>query len=256
MPGAAVDAPRGRMCAAAAALTLLPLLWLPCARDAGAGGWALPPLVDEAAGLGNGWRVVTLPTQKPPITRYTAERVQGRQVLRVEADASYGNLAYAVPGVDAPRRLTWRWHVPQPNADVDLRHKAGDDSPAKVCLSFDLPMSAVPFVERQLLRLARSRTGENLPAATLCWVWAGTEPHGTRLDNAYTRRVRYIVLRNGQDAPGQWHSESRDVAADFLRAFGDESATVPPLTAVIVAGDADNTGGRSLAHVADLAFAP
>ncbi|MBK8864674.1 MAG: DUF3047 domain-containing protein [Betaproteobacteria bacterium] len=144
----------------------------------------------------------------------------------------------------------------QPNAAADLRSKSGDDTAVKVCLSFDLPMSAVPFVERQLLRLARSRTGENLPAATLCWVWAGTEAHGARLDNAYSRRVRTIVLRNGSDAPGRWHSESRDVAADFLRAFGDESATVPPLTAVIVAGDADNTGARSVAHVADLAFAP
>ena len=70
------------------------------------------------------------------------------------------------------------------------------------------------------------------------------------------RRVRTIVLRNGSDAPGHWQRESRDVAADFLRAFGDESATVPPLTAVIVAGDADNTGARSVTHVANLSFAP
>ena len=49
---------------------------------------------------------------------------------------------------------------------------------------------------------------------------------------------------------------SRDVAADFRRAFGGESATVPPLTAVIVAGDADNTGGRSVAFVAGLSFEP
>lgn len=117
-------------------------------------------------------------------------------------------------------------------------------------------LPAAVVIALALLRLARSRTGENLPAATLCWVWAGAEERGALLDNAYSRRVRFIVLRNGHDAPGQWQPESRDVAADFLRAFGDESPTVPPLTAAIVAGDADNTGARSLAHVADLVFAP
>jgi hypothetical protein len=252
MPGAGVDVSSGRVRRAAAVLAL-PLL---CATAAGAGAVTLPPLVDERGGLGQGWRVATLPEQKPPATRYAAERVAGLQALRVQADASYGNLVHDLPGVAAPRTLRWAWHLQQPNAAADLRTKSGDDSAAKVCLSFDLPLSAVPFVERQLLRLARSRSGEELPAATLCWVWAGPEERGALLDNAYSRRVRYVVLRNGSDAPGRWQVESRDVAADFLRAFGDETRSVPPLVAVIVAGDADNTGARSLAHVADLAFAP
>ncbi|HSM23210.1 MAG TPA: DUF3047 domain-containing protein [Rubrivivax sp.] len=250
MPGAGVEVAGGWSLRASLVGALIGM------AAPGAGAVTLPPLVSETGGLGSGWRVVTLPAQKPPVTRYTAERVDGRHALRVEAAASYGNLVYVLPGVAAPRSLRWAWRVQQPNAAADLRTKGGDDSAAKVCLSFDLPLDAVPFVERQLLRLARSRTGENLPAATLCWVWAGPEERGALLDNAYSRRVRYIVLRNANDTPGQWQSESRDVAADFLRAFGDESPTVPPLTAVIVAGDADNTGGRSLAHVAELAFAP
>ena len=32
--------------------------------------------------------------------------------------------------------------------------------------------------------------------------------------------------------------------------------SLPPLVAVIVAGDADNTGGHSIAHVSGLRFAP
>jgi hypothetical protein len=42
------------------------------------------------------------------------------------------------------------------------------------------------------------------------------------------------------------------VAADFLRAFGDEAREVPPVSAVAVAGDADNTGAHSVAFVAGL----
>ena len=43
--------------------------------------------------------------------------------------------------------------------------------------------------------------------------------------------------------------------ADFQRAFGDESPTLPPLVAVSLAGDADNTGGHTLAYIAGLSFA-
>jgi hypothetical protein len=76
------------------------------------------------------------------------------------------------------------------------------------------------------------------------------------VDNAYSRRVRYIVLRSAADAADTWMDERRDVAADFALAFGDEAPQPPPVTALIVAGDADNTGGRSVAFVADLRLEP
>jgi hypothetical protein len=225
---------------------------------AAASAATLGPLV-QAGAPGPGWRVANLPQQKMPATRYTAEAVDGREALRVQADASYGNLVHELPPGDAPRLLQWSWRLQQPNTAVDLRTKAGDDSAVKVCMSFDLAADRVPFVERQLLRLARSRAGQALPAATLCWVWGQAEPVGAVLPNAYTRRVRYLVLRNAQSATGVWLDEKRDVAADFRRAFGDEVAAgepLPPLTAVIVAGDADNTGGSSVAHVAGLRAEP
>ena len=215
----------------------------------------LPPLV-AGKGLGAGWRVANLPEQKPPATRYSAETVGARAALRLDAQASYGNLLHAWPGGAAPARLQWAWRVEVPNPGTDLRGKPGDDVAAKVCLSFDLPLAQVPFGERTLLRLARSRTGQNLPAATLCWVWGGPEAAGSVIDNAFSRRVRYVVLRTAADANGTWFEETRDIAADFRRAFGDEAQTLPPLSAVLVGADADNTGGQSLAYLADLRFLP
>jgi len=211
----------------------------------------LPPLV-----VGNIWRVANLPEQKPPVTRYSAETVGERAALRLDAQASYGNLLHALPGVAAPARLQWAWRLQQANPGTDLRGKPGDDVAAKVCMSFDLPLAQVPFGERTLMRLARSRTGQNLPAATLCWVWGGPEAAGSFIDNAFSRRVRYVVLRTSADASGVWFEESRDIAADFRRAFGDEAQQMPPLTAVLVGADADNTGATSVAHIAGLRFAP
>jgi hypothetical protein len=90
----------------------------------------------------------------------------------------------------------------------------------------------------------------------LCWVWGGREPRVSFVDNDFTRRVRYVVLRNAADPAGTWFDESRDVAADFQRTFGDESAVLPPVIAVLVGGDADNTGMHSIAHVGSLRFEP
>ena len=226
---------------------------------------ALPsPLVEagpEGLRTGAGWRLAALPQQDIPATRYTPERTPdaaaaGGEVpaLRIEADRSYGNWVHELAQAPLPARLRWRWRVQQANPGVDLAKKAGDDSPAKVCLSFDWPLDRVPFLERQLLRLARSQTGQDLPAATLCWVWGGAEAVGTALDNPYSRRVRVIVLRNAAQAGSTWYDEDRDVAADLRSSFGDElgGAPLPAVTALIVAGDADNSGQRSLAHVAGL----
>lgn len=226
------------------------------AGSALAQGRAPSELVQVSAGqaaLGQGWRVLTLPQQKPPVTQYSAEVLDSRAALRIDARASYGNVAHALAG-PAPAMLRWSWRVDQPNTSADLKRKPGDDSPAKVCLSFDLALEQVPFLERELLRFARTRSAEPLPAATLCWAWGHAETTGSVVPNPYTRRVRYIVLRTQADAPGRWFDEVRDVAADFRSAFGDESATVPPVSAVLVGGDADNTGARSLAFVSGLRF--
>lgn len=217
---------------------------------------ALAPLVQGGA-VQPPWRVVGLPQQAKPLTQFSAETVQGREAVRVQTNGSYGNLVHDWPADAAtPRRLRWSWRLQQPNPQADLRQKAGDDTPVKVCLSFDLPLARVPFVERQLLQLARSRASQDLPAATLCWVWAGGEAKGALIDNAFSRRVRYMVLRNRQDPLQAWVDESRDIAADFQSAFGDEGPELPPLGAVIVGGDADNTGAHSVAHVAALRTEP
>lgn len=213
---------------------------------------ALLPLVAVAADDGwPGWRPGLLPKQTLPVTRFAAEP---EGVLRVEAEGSYGNRVKETPG--AGRFLAWRWRLDQPLAAPDLRRKEGDDAALKVCAMYDLPLDALPFWERQKMRLARSLSGEALPAATLCYVWDPTLPAGTLLPNAYTPRLRWIVLRGQGEALGAWQEERRDLRADFLRAFGDEAKEPPPLAALAVGADADNTGGRSSGRLTEPKLLP
>ena len=77
---------------------------------------------------------------------------------------------------------------------------------------------------------------------------------GTELPNAFTKRMRYLVLDSANSPLQHWVSHSRDVRADFLNSFGTESSTVPPLMAIVVGADADNTGETSLAYVGDVSL--
>jgi hypothetical protein len=121
---------------------------------------------------------------------------------------------------------------------------------------FDLPDDRVPFMERQLLRLARSVSQQALPGATLCYVWAPLAREGAVVPNAYTRRMRWKILRGIGSPLATWQTERRDLRADFLEAFGDEVTQMPPLSAVLVGADADNTGGRGEARIVDLVLRP
>jgi hypothetical protein len=211
----------------------------------------LPPLT-----VGGAWQIAGLPQQTLPMTQFTAVEVDGRPAIRIDARASYGNLVLRIDERDAPRWLSWRWRLDQPLTGADLRSKAGDDAALKVCALFDGPLDALPFWERQKMRMARSVAGEWLPTATLCYVWDPALPAGTVLPNAHSPRLRWVVAQGRGAALGQWQDERHDLHADFLRAFGDEFSSVPPLKAVGIGADADNSGGSSRGFVAGLAGQP
>lgn len=199
------------------------------------------------------WRFTSLPNKTP--TRFEVVQQGNRRLLKVEADQSYGNLVHRVKvPLTAATNLAWRWRVEQFVQDADLRTRAGDDGAAKVCVFFDLPTSKLPLIERTRLALARSTIGEDVPSEALCYVWDNKEPRGASLVNAYTRRMRMVVLESGaRAASGGWVTEQRNLLSDYQRAFGDEAGgTVPDVVAVVISADADNTQGHGIAYFSDV----
>lgn len=224
-----------------------------------AGAQALPPLATADGAIAAPWRVVGYPAahrQIPP-TRFLPGERDGVRGVQVVADRSYGTLALALRDT-APAPLRWRWRLDRP-LDLpangpSLLDKAGDDAALKVCAMFDHPLARVPFIERQVLRLARSAAGEALPAATVCYVWDARHPTGTEGANPHSRRVRFVVQRGQGEPTGRWLNERVDPGADFLRLFADEHpAGEPPprLTQIVIGADADNTASGSEGWVAD-----
>jgi hypothetical protein len=223
---------------------------------------SLSPLVPADGAAASTWRFVGFPKSKAdiPATRFELADVQGERALKVSTRDSYGTWVHDLPKAE-PGRLQWRWRLDQPLTEgkvvADILTKAGDDAALKVCVMFDHPLDRVPFAQRTVLRIARSVSGEDLPAATLCYVWDSVHPAGLQGANPYTQRVRFITLQ-GKGAPlAQWQTETRDVAADFANLFADElpaGAAVPKVRAVLIGADSDNTGAQSVGWVQEMAW--
>jgi hypothetical protein len=224
---------------------------------------AQTPIVAAFSGAADGappapWSVVTLP-KLPRHTRYRIESLDGERVLRVETDGSYANLLHPLAAdVRATPALRWRWRVARLPEGTDLRRKETDDVAARLCVLFDLPLERLSAGERLKVRLGRTLFDPALPAASICYVWDRDLPAGTWLASAYTGRVQMLVLRSAASGHrlDAWHEETRDLSADFARAFPQEAANgpLPPVLAIGVSGDGDNTGSRALAFFGDLSL--
>lgn len=200
------------------------------------------------------WRVLGLPERfNKPITQFDLTQVDGQQVLRVRADKSWGSLVHPFQETVKPGTLLkWRWRIEQALPKSDIHAKQTEDSPLKVCLSFDMPVDNIPSGERALFKVAQFFSKEKIPTATLCYIWGGKEAIGYEQASLFTARVRFIVLANETTPLKTWVTKERNVYADFLKAFGHETITVPALSAIVIGADADNTLGQSYGYVGDL----
>ena len=201
------------------------------------------------------WHVVGLPEKyAKPVTAFDITSLDGKRVLRVKAESAYGNLVHPWSGPVGSIRFKWRLDVPLLKANI--KAKGSEDIALKVCLSFAMPADKIPAGERLLFKLAQLSSPEPLPTATLCYIWDHNQPIGSELNSPYTKRVRYIVLNSGEDQLKTWQEHQRNVGADFLKSFGEETIVIPQVTAIIIGADSDNTADVSLGYVADITASP
>jgi len=212
---------------------------------------ALQPFSSLATGDDTGaWQPITLRNEQPASFEIVADA--GKTALQITATRAVGALAHPVAASDAfPASLTWRWKIANHIDKSDISSKAGDDFPARVYVTFARDPEELPWGTRVKMRVAKLLYGHDIPAASLCYVWARDLPVGLIMPNAYTDTVMMVVVRSGGQTPSAWEFEQRDVMADYRRAFG---TAAPAVTSVMVAADTDNTGERVTSWFGDISF--
>jgi hypothetical protein len=123
----------------------------------------------------------------------------------------------------------------------------------RIVLAFDGDRSKLSAKARMQSELARALMGEDMPYATLTYIWCNKRPVGTVLVSPRTDRVRKLVVESGSAHVGQWREYHRNVREDFERAFGEAPGK---LIGIAFMTDGDNTGEKLTAWYGALRLAP
>lgn len=180
-------------------------------------------LFDPAAVLQDNWSHVHL---KGGDTQYRIAIMDERLAIQARGEESASALMRRV-SVDPAECPTfeWSWNVTQMQPSANLRTREGDDVAASVFLLFGDP--GFLFDPR--------------PVPTIRYVWTNHDATaGEVIDNPYMPGVvRNVVVRSGREHLGQWITERRDIADDFVRAFGEKPTS--KVHAVALFTDNDQT---------------
>ena len=197
------------------------------------------------------WQLYIILPSKPR-TEYKLVATDEGVALEANADESASGINRRIR-IDPNRHpvLEWRWRVFNLIPGADMLAASAEDSPARLIISFDGDSKKLHFGDRVRMRLAKAISGQELPYATLMYVWSNKLPVGTLLENPHTDRIRMIVVASGADGVGRWREYRRNVLEDYRRAFGEDPRDV---VAVGVMTDTDNTRQKARSFYGDITF--
>jgi hypothetical protein len=211
------------------------------------------PFSANAAGpdLPRGWQPWIISRAKAPTSyRLVEDAGTSQVVLRAVAEQSASGLKQRLDVTPSDRPLiAWRWRVVELVTGADNQDRYSEDAPARMMLFFDGDKAKLPAREQILMETAHMLTGQELPYATLMYVWENRFAAETLLRNAFTDQVKMIVVGTGRDRIGTWKSFQRNYVDDYRRAFGAEPGR---LVGIGIMTDTDNTGDAVEAYYGDI----
>jgi hypothetical protein len=161
-----------------------------------------------------------------PVIKATSEEAISSVTTRLRADPN--EFTY----------LEWEWKIEQVLESGDLTQKDGDDFVARIYVTFDYPVSDLPFGQKLKYRAFKAFTSFEIPLRSLNYVWASKEDIGTIAESPYTNWVQYIVVNSGNEESGKWVSLKRNIVEDYREAFGEDPREI---TGITIMTDSDNT---------------
>jgi hypothetical protein len=189
------------------------------------------------------WQHFKFPGKQP--TQFSYVHEEGRDALAATARSSASLVRKVMHVAPADMgQIRFSWKVPALMAKADMSVKETDDCSVRVVLSFDGDRSRCSPKNAMLSELARLLTGEELPYATLMYVWSKNRPAGSVIINPRTDRIRKLVVESGSDRLNSWLDYESNIRADFEKAFGEAPGA---LMNISVMTDSDNTRSNTKA---------
>tara|TARA_R110001606_G_scaffold348746_1_gene498458 strand:- start:100217 stop:100891 length:675 start_codon:yes stop_codon:yes gene_type:complete len=209
-----------------------------------------PQVFSEIDNLSNGtWMPLTFKN----ISKHTDYQLvveEGRTVVHASTENS-ASLLVTKTNVkpDERLKLDWCWKVSNVFESGDALSKSGDDYPARIYIAFAFDAKSATFMEKLKYNAANTFTEDTLPGSALNYIWANKLPVGQIVTNPYSEQTKMIAVQSGKAKLGQWECNSRDLISDYKIAFGHSP---PPIIAIGIMSDSDNTGESAEAWYGDI----
>ncbi|HEX4327326.1 MAG TPA: DUF3047 domain-containing protein [Burkholderiales bacterium] len=202
--------------------------------------------------LPGSWQPWTLSRLKKP-TAYRMVQDDGKTVISARADASASGLIHPLANLDprAYAELSWRWKVEDLIKGADNTRGSREDSPVRLVVTFAGDMDKLDFGEKIFYSQVKAMTGQQMPYATLMYIWENRAKKDMVIANRHTGRIKMVVAESGRDKVGRWQEVRRNLVEDYKRAFGEEPGAI---TAIGIMTDTDNTGERVHAWYGDISL--
>ncbi len=207
------------------------------------------------AALPAGWQTwVINRAKKETVYDLVRESGTGKVVLHAISSSSASGLMQRLD-VDPNTRpiVTWRWWVTELIIGADNQDRYSEDSPVRLMLFFDGDRAALPFREQLLMETAELVSGQQVPFATLVYIWENRLPVDTVIANSFSGQIKMVVASSGADGLGRWHAMKRNYVRDYRQAFGEAPGR---LVGVGIMTDTDNTGEDIEAFYGDIVLRP
>ena len=198
------------------------------------------------------WEPVLLPGKLR--TEFRRREHDGRDSVQADSASSASMMRQRLRiSPEQLGQLRFSWQAENLLEGANVAEQGRDDSPVRLVLAFDGDRQKFSTRNAMLNELAKALTGEDMPYATLMYVWSNQLPVGTVITHPRTDRIRKIVVESGPAHLRQWRHYKRDVQADFEQAFGEAPG---PLQAVAIMTDSDNTQSRTRAWYGEIRLEP
>jgi hypothetical protein len=198
------------------------------------------------------WQKVSFPAKQK--TLFVADPREGEHAWRATADRS-ASLLRKVVRIEATalEKIHFSWKADKLIDHADMAERDKEDAVVRVILRFEGDRGQFSAKNRMLSELSQALTGEELPYATLMYVWCNKRPPGDVIINPRTDRIRKMVVESGSTNLGKWMVYQRDIRADFIQAFGEEPGAI---TGIALMTDTDNTQSQATAWYGPISFKP
>ena len=183
-------------------------------------------------GIPQGWSRYETPGGHPAYD-FAIVVDDGRPALRMRSASEHSTIAREIKvDLSVTPVLRWDWKVLRLPAGADLRVRRALDATAHVFVIWP-------------------RFPELLRSRLIGYVWDATLPTGSIVPSVKAGTVTYVVTRTGTDGLGGWHTQARNVVADYRQIFKEEP---PSPRAIALSIDTNDTRSFAEALIGRIAF--